>query len=345
MTTKIIPEQLKEQLFCRVRYKDKKPFELKWQNNGYTYEQISKFNNENYGVLTGINNLGVLDDDTESKMLIKLFEMHFKETFRVRDHFYIKLLNWDGKKIIFYEGKNHLGELQGIGQQVVGPGSIHPSGEEYDLRNDCDILEIEYADFMKVFDCFKKQEKEKIVRDTKASTWSGEDIKQIPLSAICSTAGFRDLGGGRFLGEHPIHGATNGGNFLVNTEENTWICFRCNSGKGSHNGCGGPSELIAVMEGIKDCSDVGRNCFTSEEGKKVIQSARDKYGLKVPEVERKPIGLALSINIKNLAKRKGWTKCFNCNNDLKFDEEMGWYNCPMCNVRGGIRKLMENNKK
>ena len=53
---------------------------------------------------------------------------------------YIKLKDWDGKKIIFYNkiGK-HCGELQGKGQMVVGAGSIHPSGESYELKKDIKI--------------------------------------------------------------------------------------------------------------------------------------------------------------------------------------------------------------
>jgi uncharacterized protein (UPF0212 family) len=26
-----------------------------------------------------------------------------------------------------------------------------------------------------------------------------------------------------------------------------------------------------------------------------------------------------------------------------FNEDMGWYKCPACGVKGGIRKLVENN--
>ena len=71
----IIPPQLKNCSFNRVLKLTKKPFEKDWTNKPYTYEQISKyFPQENYGVMTGRNNLGVLDDDSEDQILIKMFE-------------------------------------------------------------------------------------------------------------------------------------------------------------------------------------------------------------------------------------------------------------------------------
>jgi len=313
-----IPVQLKDQLFCRVKYKDKRAFEKDWGNNGYDYNIIQKFQRENYGVLTGINQLGVLDDDSPDKKLIKLYDENFPDTLLSREHKYIKLKNWDCKKIIFYDkdGK-HLGELQGLGQYVVGPGSIHPSGEVYELKRDVPIVEIDFAEFIKVFGDYIVKKKN-IIMEVAKTTFEGDDIKNIPINSIISFGGLCDVGN-HLQGPHPQHGSTGGMNFSVNTSNNTWYCFRCSSG-------GGPSELIAVMEGIIPCSQAGSNCFSKEEGQEIIKVAREKYGLRAPEI-KKPKGWALSVNIKTMAQRYNFLKCLKCEKDFEFNEDLGFWEC------------------
>ena len=332
----MIPKQLKKYAFNRVLYKTKKPFEKDWTNKPYTYEEISEyFPSENYGVMTGVKQLGVLDDDTDKRQLIKTYKQHFPNTFRVRDHFYIKLLNWDGNKIIFFDDKGkHMGELQGKGQMVVGCGSVHPSGEVYDLRNNIPIIEIEFKKFKEVFSKYIKKIKPVEKRVQSLTSYSGEDIKQIPISNVISLGALNDVGGSCYQGCHPQHGSENGMNFRVDTEKNIWHCFRCRSG-------GSTPELIGVMEGIISCSQAGKNCFTKGQGQEVIRVAREKYGLKSPLVEEmKPQGLALSLNIKDVAEKHNITKCPKCLVSYKFEERMGWYHCPICEERGGIRKLV-----
>lgn len=146
-----IPKQLNFCRFNRVRFKDKRAFEPNWQNNPYTYEQIKQFfPQENYGVICG-KEVRVLDDDTPDKRLIKLFTEHFGETFRVRDHLYFAFENQHDKKIILFEDGIHLGEIQGEGTYVVGPGCTHPSGDIYEIKNKAAIQFIFYEEFEKVF--------------------------------------------------------------------------------------------------------------------------------------------------------------------------------------------------
>ena len=327
--------------FCRVAYKTKKPFEKDWTNKSYSYEEISKyFPKENYGVLTGINGLGVLDDDTEDKILIKLFEDKFGDTFKVREHEYIFLKGWDGQKIIFYNkiGK-HCGELQGKGQQVVGAGSIHPSGEVYELKKDIKIKEIDFEIFKAVFQDYLPELNRPIVKAQEVINWEGEDVKDIPITNVISLSGLRDVGDGCYQGPHPGHGSSGGMNFRVNTIDNTWYCFRCGSG-------GSSPELIAVMEGIIDCSQAGRGCLAADIGSQVIKTAREKYGLKAPEVPKEPMGWALSINIKKLAERYGFLNCLKCSLPFSFDERLGFFKCLNCNDYGGLKifanKIIKN---
>lgn len=341
-----IPTQLKDQVFCRVRKGEKTPFEKNWNVIIYTYEQIqSYFPKENYGVLTGVNQLGVLDDDTTDKILMKLFEDNFGKSFRVRNHYYIYLKGWNEKKIIFYDkdGK-HMGELQGFGQQVVGCGSLHPSGETYELKEDLPIKEIEYEEFKNIFIKYIPKEKQHIKNITNINnSWSGDNIKDIPISRIINISELYDCSNGCYQGSHPYHSSTTGMNFRIDTNKNVWYCYRCNTG-------GGPSELIGVMEGIINCSSAGSNCYSKEQAQEVIKVAREKYGLTKPLIkyDRDPQGWALSINIKTMAERNKFIKCPKCNKNFEFNENLGFFKCNSCGLYGGIKlftELIHNSKK
>lgn len=188
----MIPKQLELMRFNRVKFKDKRAFEIGWQKKPYNYTDIQNyFPQENYGVMCG-KEVRVLDDDTPKKGLITLFLENFGETFRVRDHLYFKFDNGHDKKIIFNsyggvefdDGKGgkttHMGELQGEGTYVVGAGSTHPSGEIYDQRNDLDIITISYDKFMKVFgDYMKKNEYMKNINNVSYNSDDDKFIKDV----------------------------------------------------------------------------------------------------------------------------------------------------------------------
>jgi hypothetical protein len=328
----MIPTQLKNMKFCRVKKGTKEPFETAWQNNPYTYEQIQQyFPKDNYGVLTGHNNLGVLDDDSKDKFLIIMFLERFGKTFRVRDHLYIILNGWDKKKIIFYDtdGKK-LGELQGLGQQVVGAGSLHPSGCLYEVANDIPIIELNFSDFYKHFEKYIIK-KEDVVREFKRTDWQGDKIQDMSIRSITSFSG-SDMGDGCYQGSHPKHGSIGGMNFRINTKDNTWYCFRCSAG-------GGSAELIAVMEGIIPCSQAGRKCFTKEQALEVIKVAREKYGLKDPTADYKPKGWANSVSIVKLAEKHNFKVCPKCHQSFNFNDRLGWFKC-RC-MKGGLKQFAE----
>ncbi len=331
----MIPLQLKDCSFNRVLKRTKKPFELDWTNKPYTYQQINQyFPNENYGVMTGINNLGVLDDDSEDKILIKMFEELFKESFRVRDHYYINLIGWDGKKIIFFDdGGKHLGELQGLGQMVVGPGSIHPSGDTYTLIKDIPIKEIHFENFKSCFKDLIPKEKRKNEYEGKTK-WEGDNISNITISSIISLASLKSMGNSCYQGEHPEHGSSGGMNFRVDSLNNVWYCFRCTSG-------GGPSELIGVMEGVISCSEAGGSCYSSDQAKQVIELARKNYGLRTPEPKEKleVRGWANSVSIVNLAKKYNLENCPECMYAFTFKDKFGMYYCKTCKKGGGLTKF------
>ena len=131
---RIIPAQLKNLSFCRVKQGTKVPFEKDWTNKPYTYNEIQKFQGENYGVLCGLSNLAVVDCDKEELTLA--VSQLFPETFSVKTggggtHFYYFIPELK-KKIILNAGEEHLGEIQSYGTQVVGVGSVHPNGNKYE---------------------------------------------------------------------------------------------------------------------------------------------------------------------------------------------------------------------
>lgn len=341
--------------FLRVRFKDKRPFEQSWQKNSYSYKEIHKyFPRENYGVMGGTE-LRLLDDDTPEMELHKLYNQHFKKTMKVRGHLYFKFDNQHEDKIIFKhkerlypdsKGKmsHHAGELQGEGSMCVGAGSTHPDGSKYDLVDNIPIQTISYDKFIEVFTDYLQQPKIMIKKTPSNSNWSGDNITDIPIGNILGTIELTDMGNGCFQGEHPKHGSNNGKNFRVDSNNNTWYCFRCSSG-------GGPSELIAVMENIIECDAAGSNCFTQEQAREVINIAREKYGLIIPEKQNdlgEVKGWANSVSIIKLAKKHNFQNCHICNNPFQFKDSHGMYYCKTCKIGGGLikfAKLISNKLK
>ena len=78
----MIPKQLKDLKFCRIKRGSKKPFEKDWTKKPYTYNEILKYNKENYGVLCGYESLAVIDCDVDALSLA--IEQLLPETFKVK---------------------------------------------------------------------------------------------------------------------------------------------------------------------------------------------------------------------------------------------------------------------
>jgi len=156
----VVPERLRNLKFCRIKIRSKAPFELDWVNKPYSYEDISKFDNENYGVLCGYENLAVIDCDKEE--LAFAVEKLLPKTFSVKTggggkHFYFFIPDLE-KKIILKADEEHLGEIQFKGQQVVGANSIHPSGNKYEILSDEEIKTITYSKVKEILGSFIKEE-------------------------------------------------------------------------------------------------------------------------------------------------------------------------------------------
>lgn len=338
--------------FILVRPNDKPPIESRWQHeNNYEYDDPKLINHLTNGGNVGIvcgkqsDGLRVLDDDSPNNELIKIFEDTFGRTLRIRDHFYFKFDTRESDKIILshktklYPNSKgvmspHVGECQGTSTFVVTCPSIHPDGSKYELIDDKPIQTISYEKFREVFKDYLQKPKTKVTRAPSQSNWSGDNITDIPIGNILGSVDLQDMGNGCLQGAHPVHGSNNGKNFRVNITDNTWYCFRCQSG-------GGPSELIAVMEGIVDCSQVGPSCYSTEQAQEVIKVARDKYGLTVPEQDLGEVrGWAKSVTISKLANKRNFNNCPTCKKPWNFQDSHGLFYCDECKYGGGLPKFV-----
>lgn len=266
-----IPEQLasKAIVYCKVAQKDKKPFEPNWQNTPYDSEQLNDWlkTGGNYGVLCGYNGLVVIDCDEPE--IDKVVAESLPPTLTVKtgsggSHYYY--ISPDiTKKIVLKDTKGkHYGEIQTHGTQVVGPGSIHPNGNTYEIVNSSEITTIESDKLLHVLRDYIKELNE----IPKSHNKKENDINEIPITDIMNTTGFNSRDG-EIYGSNPWHGSQGGANTWINTSKNVGYCFRCNSSIT-------PVKAIALNTGIiNSCSDY----LDKDQFMKVLKEAQDNYGL------------------------------------------------------------------
>ena len=277
-----VPKQLRnpDLRFVKIRRGEKRPFETEWQKTrNYAWDdadfQVWLSQDNNYGVLCGVGGLLVIDADTPelAEALKRLPQTFAVKTGSGGMHAYYFCADFE-KKIIFQAGEKHFGEAQFIGQQVVGPGSLHPNGNRYTVVCDLPVASVSRKEILENLSDFMDTEKtvprEKIAEYRKEK----DDFNsQIKIPAIFSTAGMKTTREG-YQGAHPFHGSETGANFCVNTSENVWHCFR-------HNCGGGGLQMLAMKEGLIDCGEKLRG----GDFKKAVQIAVEKYGLKIDGIK------------------------------------------------------------
>jgi len=219
-----IPAQLKLYKFCKVRNQSKIPYEKDWPKKLYSYEGM-KTHEGNYGVQCGHNDLGVIDCDNPALALV--CEELLPETFCVETgsggkHFYYIIHNLQ-KKIIFYAGEEHLGELQWLGQQVIGAGSIHPNLKPYKAINNNVVAVLPLEQLMQVFGKFMEKDKEKEKpKDIDPSAVLLKD--KIPISKIAEKFGLKRKGTNW---DCPFHDSKNKQALSLSDELGCFNCFGC----------------------------------------------------------------------------------------------------------------------
>ena len=125
-----LPAQLRQSQFrfCKIRKNTKIPYQRNWPEKPIDYEEIERHIKKeiNYGVICGLGDLIVIDCDKNE--LAETIEKELPATFKVKTggggfHYYFICPELE-KKIVLQNDKEHFGEVQSKGTQVVGAGSI-----------------------------------------------------------------------------------------------------------------------------------------------------------------------------------------------------------------------------
>jgi DNA repair photolyase len=309
----IIPSRLQsdEFRFVLLGYEGerlKRPFEDAWQETAnYRYDNPKLLAHKgNYGVCGGFGDLHIIDSDDLSRWeelgVLKLIPLtytiesrpgHRQFYVKCKEHFQSGGLFDPERTEINKEGKPeyiHVGDIKasakdgGIcGGQAVGPGCKHPSGSIYRVVEDRPIAEVSGELIKSVISRFKTSKKvntnyQRLEEDvTKARQRKYAKDKNpfdfLQVADIMPPDGNVSQSGDELRGDHPIHGSTNGGNYVINVSKNLWHCKRCESG-------GGPALAIAVKHGLISCSDAQAGELRGDLFKQVLKIAKEKYGLK-----------------------------------------------------------------
>lgn len=280
-----IPPQLqkKEFRFVKIKKGQKGPFERDWPNTANYKWNDPKFKKwaENYGVVCGYGDLVVIDAD--KKEIEKVVRKRLPNTFTVKSggkglpHFYYICKDLKSKRI--KENGQSLFDLQFVGTQVVGPGSLHPSGKHYSVLDDKPIAKIKREQLEDALGEFIKIEEPK-----ERKKYPKNRNVDLPITSVISTSGLKEVRRGVYQGPHPIHGCTHPGkghkakdcmNFRMDTNSNLWYCF-------AHKVGGDSFTLLAVKEGLINCSQAGAGALRDKKiFKKVLKIAQEKHGLKL----------------------------------------------------------------
>jgi len=148
-----IPQRLQKEgiNYVLLEKGGKKPFQMGWQKKEIPFNdpELTKHveSGGNYGVMGG-GKAGLILVDFDSKEVQDELLEKLPKTFTVKTgsgllHLYYFSNKFDSFKI-FNEDMDTLADIQGQGKQVVGPGSIHPNGNEYELIEDRDIAFIDF---------------------------------------------------------------------------------------------------------------------------------------------------------------------------------------------------------
>lgn len=290
-----IPEQLRKPQFKFIPVDNqKRPVEKDWPTkNNYSWDNLFKGKYKNlkhYGVVAGqvSGNLLIIDIEKEHKKLADTIKKELPDTFTVRTpsggwHFYFVAPDFKEKIILLKTVKKdkngnpietvHYGELQWTGSQCLGPGSSYTSGNiKYTIENDIAIAEVKHEDVVTVVaPYYTPRKKIEFVSNRQGDQdW---DISEL-VPELEKKGLIKDKSNtGVYKGEHPIHGSTSGQNFEIDTNENVWHCFRCQTG-------GDAVSLLAVLEGIVKCEDCTKGHFAKhkKEYLKTIRIGVKNYG-------------------------------------------------------------------
>jgi P4 family phage/plasmid primase-like protien len=293
--------------FCKVAKMGKRPVEKGWQKNGYQYNDPALLQwlaeGGNYGSMGGFGDLVIFDADDLQRLQELGIMDKFPNTLVARTpgrggwHVYL-ICPGIGKKQALYDPEKkdpdgkflHVSDIVGKGMQAVGPGSLRlikkEGGDEvrsYEIIKDAPIAEITLEQFKGIIEPLRAKASEKVelapvgLNNQPVVRWI--DSLHVEDVLLPDPVAFEDLDGtGEIQGVHPLHGSDNGRNFSINVRKNQWCCYRCDSG-------GGPWELLAIKEGILDCSEAQKGWRRKypEKWQATLNAGR-RMGLPIPDV-------------------------------------------------------------
>jgi P4 family phage/plasmid primase-like protien len=205
--------------FVLLGKKSKKPFQQGWQKKKIGFDDLELIqhlkNGGNYGVMGGGDNKMIIvdfDDENVQKELID----KLPNTFTVKTgsgllHKYY-FSNGSESFKIFAEDMKTLADVQGEGKQVVGPGSVHPNGNSYEIVDDSEIGFIEYSELKAMIMKYNKKKdgrqegvteksKNKFIEKVRSKV-SMEDVlrlSNVDVSKNPTECPFHDSKGGKCL--------------------------------------------------------------------------------------------------------------------------------------------------
>jgi hypothetical protein len=275
-----ILSQLKSFRFVLVKPHEKEAFETGLPS--YTRDDpklLEHLRTGNYGVLAGHEYALIDTDDPELEREIRA---KLPATFEVSSpghdgtHFYYRCKTPESSRTITVLDKTRPKDQWNIGHvrigngYLVGPGSTHPNGKLYLVKQARAFAEVTEQQIRETLTPWQAEKAARLEREYVNSQGYGD--LTFPITAILDLSRFKKSGG-TYIGPHPVHGSTTGVNFHVDTRKNRYYCFRCCVG-------GGPLQALAVIERVRDCDEV--NPLRDEDFKKTVSLAIERGLVKSP---------------------------------------------------------------
>ena len=150
----------------------------------------------------------------------------------------------------------HIGEVKCDPHgYVVGPGSVHPSGNEYGPLQGGSITSISEEKLRDAVDEFIKPEPDtEQYRDGDIDYDDDLDRDVHGLYELTADDVLPWLEPDNKVA-HPVHGSSTGRNFQKNDDRETFTCWRCQHGPGSGCGLNG-TQFLAVEATGRDCDEI-----------------------------------------------------------------------------------------
>jgi len=209
------------------------------------------------------------------------------------EHRFFKIPDGFTYELPIYSKRNSGLELFFDEKYVMMPPSIVYSESNsivsYASNPDHNLFNTELAELPQwVIDFFVNRKKADVIvnKNSQPRESNSPFIEWLPSCYDVATGyGFKVIktSGANLIGSHPYdcHGSTTGDNFSVNTLKDCFKCHRCH--KGSYN----VLDLIAICEGIIDCSQAGNRALTGKMFIDVAKIAIEKFGAKINLPEKK----------------------------------------------------------